>query len=403
MNKKVLWIVNQYAGSQIHGMELRHYYLAKEMIKQGHTVCIISGSYSHLFSVQPKITQRFTPEIIEGIQYVWVECPSYKSSVSIGRIWNMLVFAWRLYFFETNTLPKPDAVLVSSPSLFPIHPVKRWTDRFHAKLFFEVRDIWPLTLQYLGGLKSWHPLIIFMQAFENFAYKNSDRVISLLPSAFIHMESKGMLSKKFFYLPNGIFLEQALRKVSISDSTKMKLPNGFIVGYTGSIGVANAMDYLLEAASILRKETNIYFVIVGNGSEKDRLQTLAKDLPNVTFMDPVPKDQLQDLLQFFSVCYLGWNDEPLYRFGISANKIFDYMYSGKPILHSSNTAMDPIIASGSGISVKAQSSTEIAEAILKFYSMSPESRNEMGEKGKSYVVSHHNYELLASNLIHLIK
>ncbi len=152
-NKKTIWIINQYAGSAFHGMEGRHYYLAKEFINAGYEVLIISGSYSHLYKNLPTVKEAFTKEIIDGISYCWISIPPYEKSVSIGRFKNMMAFAWNLRKFPCTDYPKPDAIIVSSPSLFPIVTARKWATRFQVKLLFEIRDIWPLSLQELSGLK----------------------------------------------------------------------------------------------------------------------------------------------------------------------------------------------------------------------------------------------------------
>jgi hypothetical protein len=186
---KHITIINQYIGSPYHGMEYRHYYLAKNLIKLGYKVTLISGSYSHLFSKPPKVEKNYTKEIIDGIEYIWVKISKYKTSKSIGRIWNMLYFSWKLRFLKDL---EPSHIIVSSPSLFPIKVAKRWTKKFKSKLFFEVRDIWPLTLVELSNLNYSHPLIRFMHHYEKFAYKESDKIISLLPNAKEHFIKNGM-------------------------------------------------------------------------------------------------------------------------------------------------------------------------------------------------------------------
>ena len=112
--KKNIWIVNQYTGSPYYGMNYRSYYMAKEFVEQGHTVKIFSGSYSHLFVNLPKTNGVFTDEIIDDIHYTWVKTPKYKSSKSIGRVWNMLVFMFKLFCINIFKRDKPDVIIVSS-------------------------------------------------------------------------------------------------------------------------------------------------------------------------------------------------------------------------------------------------------------------------------------------------
>ena len=99
--------------------------------------------------------------------------------------------------------------------------------------------------------------------------------------------------------------------------------------------------------------------------------------------------------QLLDICFLGWNKENLYRYGTSANKIFDYMYSGKPILNSYSGAGDMVKLANCGISVEAQNSQAIADGILKLYNMNKEDRNILGQNGKSYVLEYFTYEKLA--------
>ncbi|HRV05220.1 MAG TPA: glycosyltransferase WbuB, partial [Candidatus Ratteibacteria bacterium] len=100
----------------------------------------------------------------------------------------------------------------------------------------------------------------------------------------------------------------------------------------------------------------------------------------------------------FDVCYIGWRDKNLYRYGVSANKLFDYMYSGKPILHSFNGKGDIVQITNCGITVKAENPEAIADGIMKLYNMSKEERKKLGENGKNYVVKYFNYEFLAGKL-----
>ena len=73
----VVWIVNQYAGSPLHGMEYRHYHLARELTRRGHRVVVLSGSWSHLYTHQPEVSRPFTLQTIDGITYCWVAGPAY--------------------------------------------------------------------------------------------------------------------------------------------------------------------------------------------------------------------------------------------------------------------------------------------------------------------------------------
>ena len=404
MSTKTIWIINQYAGSPNHGMEFRHYYLAKEFVKAGNKVMIISGSYSHLFKQQPQTKGDFTFEEINGVTYCWVKIPTYERSTSIARFKNMLKFMFMLKKFPLEKFEKPDSIIVSSPSLFPIVRAKKWAVKFNAKLIFEVRDIWPLTLQNLAGISNVHPLIVFMKWFEKFAYKNSDKIVSVLPGAHLHVKTYGIPEEKITCIPNGIDLEEVDHPEQLDKSVNEKIPIGkFIVGYAGSIGVSNALYSFIEAAVKVKKNQEIVFVIFGNGAEKEKLMKKASGCNAILFFEPVKKEQFQSLLNRFDICYIGWKKESLYRFGISANKIFDYLFAAKPIIHSVDAYNDPIKEAGAGISVEPENVQAIVDAILHLYKMGEKERNELGANGKKFVLAHHTYAALAEKYLQLIR
>jgi len=396
---KNIWILNQYTGSPYHGMNYRSYYLAKGLIKEGERVTIFSGSYSHLFSKLPKIDGLFTKEKIDNIDYIWVKTPKYKSSKSIGRIVNMLSFMFKLFLFNTKELKKPDVIIVSSLSLFPIINGYLWSKKFKTKLIFEIRDLWPQTLIELGNVSKNHPLVLFLGFFEKFGYKRANYVVSLLANAKEYMVSRGMSEDKFVYIPNGITLDEVENAEPLNKDVLNLLPKDkFLVGYVGTIGIANALDYLLESAKKLKENKDIHFVIVGQGSEKDRLKEFVQNnsLDNVTFIDPIPKRKVQSMLKNLDVCYIGLKKEPLFKYGVSPNKLFDYMYSAKPVLYAIDSGEQNIVKDAKcGVCAKAEDSTSIKEAILKLYQMDKKERELMGKNGREYVVKHHSYDNLA--------
>jgi glycosyltransferase involved in cell wall biosynthesis len=402
LQENAIWIVCQYAGSKYHGMNYRPYYLAREFTKSGYNVCIISGSYSHTFTEIPESKGLFTFEKIDEITYVWVRLLKYTQSKSAGRVLNMLLFTCKLFLLPVKKLPPPKVIIVSSPSPFPVINAHRWGKKFEAKFFFEVRDIWPLTLMELGNYSKYHPFIIFTQWFENFAYKKADYVVSVLPEAVHHMVSHGLKRKKFNHIPNGIYIDEIEEQFTpLADFEKDTLKDRFIVGYAGAVGIANALDSLVDAAEILTEHKEICILVVGNGGEKERLQKKTEHLENVFFLKAVPKAQVRALLEHFDVCYIGLKNVPLFRFGVSPNKLFDYMLAGKPVVYAINSGNDPVQEAECGLSVEAENPSAIADAIVKLYKMGPEERNRIGKNGKVYVVEHHSYTRLAQKYIEL--
>ncbi|MFM2195489.1 MAG: hypothetical protein RL092_1089 [Bacteroidota bacterium] len=394
LKKETVWFVSQYAGAPDIGMQYRQYQFAKELIAMGHEVAIVSSTYSHLFRKLPPNENKFNFENREMIHYCWVRTPAYAKSISIGRFWNMLVFAWRLFFMPTNEMPQPTIIVVSSPSMLPIQVALKWRKKFQAKVFFEVRDIWPLTLMELGGLSKYHPLVAFMRYFEKKAYRKSDKIISLLPCAKAHFMDGGMAESKFVYIPNGIDSNTPPNSLTPIEKT-----NKLVIGYGGSLGKANALDFLLDAAEELRHREDIEFILMGKGDDEIHLKERANKIKNVTVLPPVEKKDFLEKLQTFDICYLGLRADSLFRFGVSPNKLFDYMQAAKPIIYNIDSGNKPVDEAQCGISVTPGNKLELIKAIETLAQLTHEERIAMGLRGRAFVLEHHTYCSLAQKLI----
>lgn len=404
-------LINHYAGSPKYGMEYRPYYLAKEWIKLGHKVTIIAASFSHLRGHKPATNGTITREEIEGITYLWLKTPSYHGN-GIKRVFNMLTFVLRLFGMRKRLIKeiKPDVVIASSTYPLDIYPASIISKATGSRLIFEVHDLWPLTPIELGGMSPHHPFIMVLQRAEDYAYRVAGRVVSMLPKADSYMRARGMAPHKFIYIPNGIDTTEwqndskTLPQSHHKTLEELKQNGRFLVGYAGAHGLANALDSFIEASSFLQKYP-VTFVLVGQGPEKERLQQniLEKRLQNVIFLPSVSKISIPALLSFMDALYIGWKREPLYRFGVSPNKLMDYMMAGKPIIHAIEAGNDTVAESGCGISVPPENPEAIADAVKKLINMAEPERKVMGLKGRSYVIANHDYQILAQRFLDSIK
>lgn len=393
-----IWIINENTGSRIHGMVFRPYYLAKEFVKQGNEVTIFSGSFSHVYSNPPEVTGFSKNEEIDGISYCWIKTPKYGKSQSLGRIINAFVYVIKLFFLNKKQFGKPDVIIVTSPTPFSIINGYCFKKRFKARLIFEVRDIWPLTLIDIGSISKKHPFVVFTQFFENFSYKVADRVVSVLPNSKGHMMAHGLKETDFVYIPNGVDVGEANDYHEISDKIRQMVPEDkFIVMYAGKFGVSNNLKVLLKSAEIMKDNSSVFFILVGAGPEKETIIKMIeeKGLNNIKVSDPVLKSEIQSILKLADICYIGLTKSPLFHLGVSPNKIYDYMLAGKPIIFSVETSENIISKSGCGISVEAENPEKIAEAANNLLKMSKEEREAIGKKGYDYVLENHTYEKLA--------
>jgi glycosyltransferase involved in cell wall biosynthesis len=400
-------LINHYAGSRYHGMGHRPYYLANEWQKLGHKVTIVASSFSHLRIACPNLKGKFSHENIDGLQYMWVKTGTYQGN-GWRRILNMFHFSFRLISLRRQILQlsAPDLVIASSPHPFIIFGAKILAKRSKAKLIFEVRDLWPLTMKELGKKSRFHPVILVMQWVENYCYQTADHVVSLLPKAYEYMRQHGLAPGKFTYIPNGVDIDEYTGGGKpIPDEhqkvfSELKGKGHFVVGYAGQHGMANALNYYIDAAQLLQSYP-VTFVLVGQGPEKRRLQEKSRErrLTNIIFLPPVQKESIPNLLNQMDALFIGWRKEPIYRFGISPNKLMDYMMAAKPIIHAIEAGNDPVSECGCGISVSPENPAAIADAVVKLMRLSVEEREKIGLKGKLFVSKNHDYSVLAKKFI----
>lgn len=386
-------------------MEYRPYYLAREWCQMGHTVRILAASRSHVRSLQPSCGARPLCEVIDQIEYVWYPTPSYEGN-GLRRALNMATFVAHLRLRSSAIASefRPDIVIASSTYPLDIWPARRIALRARARLVFEVHDLWPLSPIELGGMSRWHPFIQLMHAAETHAYRHAHVVVSMLPAAHEYMRSRGMSESAFHYIPNGVDPNEWCTREPLMPDIALALEvlrkrGHLLVAYAGAHGLANALDDLLDAAKLLRGIADI--VLVGDGPERARLASRVKNeqLSNVTMLGPVARRAIPTLLQSIDVAYLGLQPQPLFRYGVSPNKLMDYMMSARPIVMAIAAGNDPVTEANCGKSVPPGDAAAIASAVIELSGRSPQERAELGENGRRYVLERHNYQALAREFL----
>ncbi len=403
-------LINHYAGTPKLGMEYRPYFLAKEWSKKGHVVTIIASSESHYRQLQPGVSKKITLEVIDGINYMWVKTPKYNGN-GLGRFINILSFVLFLWTKAKyiSTLINPNVVIASSTYPLDNYPSKKIAKLSKSKYIFEIHDLWPLSPIELGGYSVNHPFIKLLQHSENYAYRNCDLVVSILPKTLEHTVSHGLQSNKWHHIPNGIVLGDWGNSQSLSETEndlldKLISSKQYSIAYTGAIGLANALDVFIEASK-LASDLPINFFIVGGGTELDNLKQKAKHekLSNLYFIDPIVKQKMPSLLDKFDILYIGLKNESLFRFGISPNKMFDYMMAAKPIIQSINAGNDMVSEANCGFSIPPENPKAVVGAIQKLIALADSERAQLGANGKNYVINNHDYRKLADNFLNLMQ
>jgi glycosyltransferase involved in cell wall biosynthesis len=405
-------LINHYAGAPKYGMEYRPYYLAREWVRAGHKVKILTASFSHVRSQNPMVMKEVKPLGIDGIQYRFIPTTPYRGN-GLGRLRNIAQFLWGVWKMREELAVKdlPDVVIASSTYPMDIWLARHIARMAHAKWVYEVHDLWPLSLIELSGMHPRHPFAQLCQKAENDAYRSADLVVSMLPKVHEHMAAHGLDLSRLHIVPNGISPQEWPQEGEVPDESVLPQPlrqwmaqqkaqGRLVVGYAGSHGLPNALHVLLEAAHGLR-EAPLAFVLVGSGHEKSALEAQARELalPHLLMHEPLPKACMPALMSLFDVAYLGWQPQPIYRFGIAPNKLLDYMMAGRPILHAVTAGNDPVAEAQCGLTVPAGDVPAVVAGFKALAAMPTAEREAMGARGRPYVLAHHSYPALAQRFI----
>jgi glycosyltransferase involved in cell wall biosynthesis len=392
-------------------MEYRPYYLAKEWVRQGHKVTIVAASFSHVRTKPPLVNDRITHEEIDGIHYLWLKTPGYYGN-GVRRALNIFSFVGQLITNQTILLGHilPDVIIASSTYPLDMVPAYRMAKKVQARLVFEVHDLWPLSLIELADMSPRHPFIMLLQWAEDFAYRRADRVVSILPKAKNYMQKHGMTAEKFVHIPNGIDITEwrgeqpQLPKEHSQVIDELKQSGRFIIGYAGAHGLANSLDTLINAASGLQDQP-VAFVLVGQGSEKEKLQEVVQQrgILNVVFLPTIQKSSIPSLLASMDALYIGLKKEPLFRFGVSPNKLLDYMMAAKPVIYAIDAGNDLVVESGCGISVESENPEAVSQAVMELLRMPAADLEAMGQRGWDYVMAYHDYKVLAQEFLDILQ
>lgn len=393
-----IWIFNHHALTPEMSGGTRHYDFAKELIKRGHSVTIVASSfhYSKYQEMKEYGNEDYLIEDIDAIRFIWIKTPSYFGN-GFGRVKNMLSYTLKvLKIIPKLNLLKPDIIVGSSVHLFAVWAAYQLSCKYKTPFIMEVRDIWPQTLIDMG-ISKWHPFILLLGWLERYLYKRADKIISNLPYAYEHI-GRFAQKDKFIWISNGVDLSN-IKYIPKEKNEK------FIVSYTGSIGVANNLQILLNAAKKLQDKKDIYFRIVGDGVEKEKLKNFVKenDLQNVSIESSVPKSRISSILQNSDVLYFNLKDSPIFNYGISSNKLFDYMMSGRVIIFSANAKNNPIKDTGVGYSIAPDDVGQLEKTVLEIYNLQNEQRIEIGEKIRNYAEENYSIKFLADKLEKLLK
>lgn len=392
-------LISKYTILPQFGAPNRQYFISKYLSQQPDTDVLLIGSKSTLAPV-PCFKGLYHSVSDGHLEMVTLNGPVVDPGFNLKRLRSWFVFEFNIFRFRERILAfKPDVVIVSSLSILTFLTgifLKKW---LRIPLVIEVRDIHPLTIIEVGKKSPYNPAIIFLKLVEKFGYKNADLIVSPLPNADEHIRTVIKKEFNFYWLPQGVdlkFYEQPVKKLPVELIERK--PGDFIIGYAGTLGKANALDVIFEAAvSIQKSHPHIKFVFIGDGPLKNDFREKYKNLENIYFVPAVSKIDLQQVLEKVDIVINTWLNIPIYRFGINPNKWVDYMYAAKPLLVAFSGYTSIIEEEGCGIVVPAENTGALVKGIIQFSEMPAVELEMMGKRGKHYLIGNLSYENLTAD------
>ncbi len=403
-----VWIFNHYAQPPDAGAGTRHYDLGLRAAEHGITTTIFAASFDHL-SRRDRLRglELVRRERHGAVTFVWLRSIPYRGN-GAARIAGMVGYA-AVAIVAQMPMRRPDVVIGSS-----VHPVAAFAAYVVARMrgarfIYEIRDLWPQTLVDMGALAATSPVARGLWWVEAFLVRRSEAVICLLPGIATYLHERGLPSDHVHYLPNAV-VEAPVRTGQLPRGLHRQIgqwreEGKFVAIYAGAHGRANGLETVIDAAMRLQGSgSRVRLALVGDGPRKAALQSVARrrGLENVAFFDPIPKRSVQELLAQGDAGLFHLVDVGVFRYGISSNKLFDYLMSGLPIVFACRTSNDPVAEANAGLSIAPQNPVALADALELLAGMDVGARREMGENGRRYVRLHHGVDAVGDQFAQLI-
>lgn len=390
MTRHHVLVLNHFALPRHRGGGTRHMDLFERLEQWDATILASNRSY----------LSKNREQDADGIlHYVWTTPPANDG---MRRVLHWLSYVIPAVIAGLRSR-RPAVVYASTPHLFA--PIAGWllARRYRVPLVVEIRDLWPQVLVDMGRLRAGSWLHRALTAVEEWAYRRAIAIVVLADGLADELGRHGIPRERVHFIPNGAepddFVPSAERE-TLRSRYEME---GMVFVYTGAHGQANGLDLLLDAAKeIARDYADAQILLVGDGTDKPRLRdrTTREGLQNVRFHDPIPKAEMPDLLAAADCGVHVLADVPLFRYGVSPNKVVDYMAAERPVItNTPGEVTDLISRAGAGVTVPPNG---LAEGLRKVAAASDEERRSWGQSGRAYLSARRSTSVLARRLEELL-
>ena len=409
--KKKVWIFNHYATDTMLDHGGRHYWFAKYLTRAGYDVRIFCASTVHDTDINFDVGKSgYCEKEVDGVKYTLIETSNYVGNGK-SRVKNMYQY-YRRIFRVVKNYGKPDVIFASS-----VHPLTllagiKIAKKLGVKCICEVRDLWPESLVEYDIISRNHIVTKLMYKGERRLYKKADYLIFTMPGAGKYISDRGWdadVSKdKIYYINNGIDLEvykenmlnKTIEDKDLEDDSFKK------VLYTGSLRAANKPENFISLAERLAEIAgNIKIIIYGGGDQLEtlRAEVIEKGLKNILFKGRVDKEYIPFILSKGNLNLMDGDIGGISKYGISGNKLFDYIASGRPVIMDCEENEFGIInANKIGISRRFKDSSEMAEVIADMLN-GDDNRYERWCENARKLALEYDFNRLTDKLIEIIE
>lgn len=361
---------------------------AKELSKLGHHVEVLTGFPNYPNGkVYPGYKIRlWQRQVMDGIPVIRVALyPSHDQS-SLKRIANYVSFSLSAAAIGTLLTEAPDVVYVYNLVTLGLAAILLKTFKKCA-IVYDIQDLWPDALKVSGMLRN-RMAIGIVDRWCKFVYGMADRIVVLSPGFKAALASRGVPSDKTEVIYNWCD-EGAIRhqKCHPAVTTQIGLGGRFNIVFAGTMGKAQALDVVLDAAKLLfKKPEPIQFVFVGGGIEVEHLKQKAAsmNLKNVLFLPRRPTSEIEEILSLADVLLVHLRADPLFAITIPS-KIMAYMATGKPILAAmEGDAADLVEKANAGVVCMPGNPESIAEKVVLMFNLPRAALEKMGRNGQRF-------------------
>lgn len=399
---KILY-VHQYFATLRGKTGTRSYEQARLIQAAGHDVIMLTSSAQLRDDEIPAGRGTVRRGEIAGIECIVLDVPYDQTMSYTRRGWAFVRFmlsACRIAVFERGI----DLVYATTTPLTVgfVALAARWLRR--RPYVFEVRDLWPQVPLAMGILKP-GVLTWALRLLERLSYRHASAWVAVNEDVAVQMRETAGIERPVAIAPNACDLE--LFRPDRDGSAfrnENDLDGAILAVHTGAMGPVNVLDRVLNAASALRDVPKLRFVLIGDGNQKARLRKRIKTekLGNVRILDSVPKEELADLLATADIGLVTNYPAPILELNC-ANKFFDYLASGLPIvLNYRGWQARTLDEFGCGLSADQGDDVGFQDAI-RLMACEGEWRETMGRQARVAAERRFDRKLIVAGIIELIE